>query len=210
MPKPNWLTITPTSGNGNGTIRFSATPHTGRVLRTYAATIANNKTTDCQITVNQAAKSASGATDWVEIQGSASATKEGGQLTITGQANATALTFSFKTRGSVTIPLPENYMAASQSTANGAAISGDPGATNAYNFSVTLTVPENTTIEERTSTLVVTTDGGATAQCIISQAAGDPYLWVGTEDQTEITVSIPQEGTEQSVSVLSNDAWSVS
>lgn len=43
MARPSWLTINPGSGNGNGTIQFSGTEHTGRVARTYVATVSNSK-----------------------------------------------------------------------------------------------------------------------------------------------------------------------
>ena len=57
----------------------------------------------------------------------------GGNLTITGTTNAYKLTYSLSSTsgvdGSLAIVLPANYTANSNSTANGAAVSGDPGAT---------------------------------------------------------------------------------
>lgn len=206
MAKPSWLTITPDSGNGNGSIQFSGTEHTGRVARTYAATVSNSKTADCTINVSQSPK-----TEFVTIQGTAAPTKEGGALTITGQSNSSKLTFSWKQEPAPTLvmAIPANYTANGASTANGAEITGDPGATAQYDFSIAFTVPENTTIGTLTATLVVTSNGGQTAQCVITQAAGDTYLWVGEEDQTETSVTIPQDGSVQTVQVLSNDAWTV-
>lgn len=206
MAKPSWLTITPESGNGNGSIQFSGTEHTGRVARTYEATVSNSKTSDCTINVSQSPK-----TEFVTIQGTAAPAKEGGSLTITGQSNSTKLTFSWKQEPAPTLvmAIPANYMAGGTSTANGAVISGDPGATAQYDFSIQFTVPENTTIGTLTATLVVTSNGGQTAQCVITQAAGDAYLWVGEDDQTETSVTIPQDGSAQTVQVLSNDAWTV-
>lgn len=206
MAKPSWLTITPDSGNGNGSIQFSGTEHTGRVARTYAATVSNSKTADCTINVSQTPK-----TEFVTIQGTAAPTKEGGALTITGQSNSTKLTFSWKQEPAPTLvmAIPANYTANEASTANGAVITGDPGATAQYDFSIKFTVPENTTIGTLTATLVVTSKGGQTAECVITQAAGDTYLWVGQKNQTETSVTIPQDGSAQTVQVLSNDAWTV-
>ena len=206
MAKPSWLTITPDSGNGNGSIQFSGTEHTGRVARTYAATVSNSKTADCTINVSQTPKS-----EFVTVQGTAAPTKEGGALTITGQSNSSKLTFSWKQEPAPTLvmEIPANYTANGASTANGAEITGDPGATAQYDFSIAFTVPENTTIGPLTATLVVTSIGGQTAECVITQAAGDAYLWVGEEDQTETSVTIPQDGSAQTVQVLSNDAWTV-
>lgn len=206
MAKPSWLTITPESGNGNGSIQFSGTEHTGRVARTYAATVANSKTSDCTINVSQTQKD-----EFVTIQSAASPAKKGGALSITGQSNSQKLTFSWKQEPEPTLvmEIPANYTAGGTSTANGAEIAGDPGATAQYDFTIEFTVPENTTIGSLTATLVVTSNGGQTAECVITQAAGDAYLWVGEEDQTETSTTIPQDGSAQEVQVLSNDAWTV-
>lgn len=206
MAKPSWLTITPVSGSGNGSIKFSGTEHTGRVARTYEVTVSNSKTADCTINVSQTPK-----TEFVTIQGTAAPTKEGGALTITGKSNSMKLTFSWKQEPAPTLvmAIPANYMANGTSTANGAVITGDPGVTAQYDFSIRFTVPKNTTIGTLTATLVVTTNGGQTAQCVITQGAGDAYLWVGTKNQTETSVTIPQDGSARTVQVLSNDAWTV-
>lgn len=206
MSKPSWLVINPGSGKGNGTIQFSGTEHTGRVVRTYAATVSNSKTADCTINVSQTAKA-----EFVTMQSNASLAKEGGSLTITGSSNSTKLTFSWKQEPAPTLvmEIPTKYTAGGTSTNNGVAISKDPGATAQFNFSIQFTVPENDTIENKTATLVVTDAGGHTAQCVITQSAGDAYLWVGAESQTTASCTIPQDGSVVSVKVLSNDAWTV-
>lgn len=206
MAKPSWLTINPGSGNGNGTIQFSGTEHTGRVARTYVATVSNSKTADCTINVSQTAKA-----EFVTMQSNASPAKGGGSLTITGSSNSTKLTFSWKQEPAPTLvmEIPTKYTAGGTSTNNGVAISGDPGATAQYDFSIRFTVPENETIKDKTATLIVTDAGGRTAQCVITQAAGDAYLWVGAEEQTTASCTIPQKGSAVSVEVLSNDAWTV-
>lgn len=206
MARPSWLTINPGSGNGNGTIQFSGTEHTGRVARTYVATVANTKTADCTVNVSQTAKD-----EFVTMQATASPAKTGGDLTITGTSNSTKLTFSWKQSPAPTLVLetPASYTAGGTSTPNGKVISGDPGATARYSFSIKFTIPANTTIGQLTATLVVTDAGGHTAQCVITQAAGDAYLWVGAMKQTETDCTIPQAGTATGVRVYSNDAWTV-
>lgn len=206
MAKPSWLTISPGSGNGNGTIQFSGTEHTGRVARTYVATVANTKTADCTVNVSQTAKD-----EFVTMQATASPAKTGGELTITGSSNSAKLTFSWKQSPAPTLDLkiPASYTAGGTSTSNGTAISGDPGATARYSFSIKFTIPANTTIGQLTATLVVTDAGGNTAQCVITQAAGDAYLWVGKMESTKTDCTIPQAGTAASVQVFSNDAWTV-
>lgn len=204
MKIPSWLTITPVSGNGNGSIQFSGAEHTGRVARTYTATVSNSKTSDCTINVSQSLK-----TEFVTIQDTAAPEKKGGPLTITGQSNSSKLTFSWEQEPTLEMGIPDTYTVKGESTDNGAEISGDPGATAQYDFSIKFTVPENTTIGTRTATLVVTSDVGQTAKCVITQAAGDAYLWVGEKNLTEMSVTIPRDGSAQTVRVLSNDAWTV-
>lgn len=206
MAKPSWLTITPGSGVGNGAIKFSGTEHTGRVARTYAVTVSNSKTADCTVNVSQSPKA-----EFVTIQGTAAPAKGGGALTITGASNSTKLSFSWKQAPAPTLvmAIPANYTAGGTSTANAAVISGDPGTTAQYDFSITFTVPANTTIGTLTATLVVTANGGQTAQCVITQAAGDAYLWVGQKNQTKTSVTVPQSGAAQMIQVLSNGAWTV-
>ena len=211
MAKPSWLSITPTSGSGNGQIQYSATSHTGRVARPsspYESIVENSKTADCTVSVTQNPKA-----EFVQIQSTASPAKTGGTLKITGTGNAATLTFSYKDSPAPTLELSPvtTYTVNSASATSGTAISGDPGASAQYTFEVTLEVPENMTLESKTCTLVVQGSASSiTSQCVITQSAGDPYLWVGKADQTEISITIPQAGTAQSVQVLSNDAWTVS
>lgn len=103
------------------------------------------------------------------------------------------------------VTLPENYQANGVSTVNGVEVEGDPGAANEFAFSIELTLPENTTIEEVDRVLKVTANGGQSAQITIKQAAGDAYLSV---EPLEIT--IPQDGSAVSVNVTSNAGWTVS
>ena len=206
MAKPSWLSINPGSGNGNGSIQYSGTEHTGRTARTYQSTVKNTKTANCTINVSQTPKE-----EFVQMQSTAASSKEGGALKITGTSNSTKLTFSWKQAPAPTLVLeiPEAFTANGASANNGEAISGDPGATEAYSFSIDFTVPENTTIGELTATLLVTAAGAQSAQCVITQAAGDTYLWVGAMNQTEASCTIPQLGTAVEVQVFSNDAWTV-
>ena len=82
---------------------------------------------------------------------------------------------------------------------------GDPGATAEYDFSLQLTFPENTTVEEVSRVLKVTTECGQTAQIEIKQAAGDAYISV---EPTEITLEA--DGSAVSVTVKSNTQWTAS
>lgn len=202
MAKPSWLTTTPTTGSGNGTISNSASPHTGRVARTGTVTVTGTGVaTPATYSVSQ-----SPLAEFVSFDNGAemSAPKAGGTVTVTGKSNSSKLTFSWA-GGVSDVTIPTSYTAGGNTATNGSAITGDPGATAQFNFSISLTFPANATIDEITRSLIVTDNAGDTAQIAIVQAAGDATLSVSP---TEIV--IPQAGTAQSVTVTSNTSWSVS
>ena len=202
MAKPAWLTVSPGSGSGNGTISNSASAHTGRVARTGTVTVTGTGVVTpatYQVTQTPLAEFASfdeGAT--------MAASKAGGTVTVTGKSNSSKLTFSWA--GTVSdVNIPSTYTAAGSSATNGSAITGDPGASAQFAFSVALTFPANTSVSDITRSLIVTDNAGNAVQIAIVQAAGDATLSVSP---TEIT--IPQAGTAQSVTVTSNTSWTVS
>lgn len=201
--KPSWLTTTPNQGSGNGSIANSASAHTGRVARTGTVTVTGVGVASPQTyKVTQSPKS-----EFVSFNdgSEASAPKDGGNVTIQGKSNSKKLTFAWV--GSVPdVTIPSNYQANGTSTANGAEIVNDPGATAEYDFSLQLNFPENDDVEEITRTLKVTAEGGQTTQIAINQAAGDATLQL-----SESEITLPQAGTPSvSVNVTSNTTWTVS
>lgn len=202
MAKPNWLNVSPESGSGNGTISNSGPAHTGRVARIGNVTVTGSGvTTPATYKVTQEPKAEFASfNNGVEM----AADKTGGIITIAGKTNSSKLTFAF-VGDAQQVTLPANYQANGVQTANGTEVEGDPGAANEFAFSIELTLPENTTIEEVDRVLRVTANGGQSAQITIKQAAGDAYLSV---EPLEIT--IPQDGSAVSVNVTSNTSWTVS
>lgn len=215
MAIPSWLTLSQLSGNGDENINVTGTEHTGRVVRTYTLTVTATGPTACKVTTNQ-----SPAAEFCTFTSStASIGKEGGALTITGKSNSTKLTFAVTEGGSLTLTLPSNYKASGVATANGAVITGDPGATAAFSFSIEFTVAPNTTIEPKTATVTVTDAGGTSAgagqyhSCVVTQNAGDAYLYVNAEGTTTATITIPAAGgssNQAQFSVISNTDWVIS
>ena len=199
MAKPNWLTIDPTSGSGNGTVDFStSTPHTGRTARTGIATFKAAGVEDIPKTVNQAGKP-----EFITMQSSASAGKAGGNVTISGTSNSSKLNFTLGT-GTLNISLPTKYTANSVETNNNVVIAGDPGANAQFNFSIIISVPANTTVTSLSKQIICTAAGGQKATCTLTQSAGDPTLQVTPE-----TIELSWEGTAVSVRVVSNTDWTV-
>lgn len=195
----SWLTIDPNEGSGNKTVSFSGTKHSGRTQRSESASLGGTGVTAIPVAVNQ-----SGMPEYVDVEATKAATKAGGSVTITGKSNSSKLTVSLGT-GALVIAVPTTITAASKSTANGAAIEGDPGATTEYDFSFVINVPANTTITELTKQVIVTADGGQTDTCVLTQAVGDPVLSI---DKT--TINLTYEGTAVTANITSNIDWVIS
>lgn len=205
MAYASWASPSKTSGNGNDTISWSASEHTGRSSRTTTATFSASGVESKTLTIVQ-----SGKTEFVSFSDTTAAvSKDGGTLTITGTSNSSKLTFALTGTNGIGLTLPSSYTANSVSTTNGSAITGDPGATQQYTFSIAFSnIGENTTISSKTSQLTVTPNSGSSdaVTCTITQAAGDAYLTISTN-----SITIPAAGTPaQSVTVSSNTNWSIS
>lgn len=211
MAKAAWLTVNPASGNGNATVQNTGTVHTGREQRETTVTgvavgVSPNKT----YKVIQ-----KGKPEFVSFTNGAETTvgKAGGTLTITGKTNSSKLNFelvNLETRavvaGGLKLTLPSKYTAGGVETANNVAITGDPGAQQEFEFSITFTgIAANTTIDELTAAMKVTTAGGQSAQIQIKQSAGDPVFSFGQK-----TITLEASGAAVSQTIVSNTSWELS
>lgn len=199
--KFGFVTVNPVSGSGDQAVNFSGEKHTGRLQRTINLTVTTNGGAKKALVVNQAAAAEVVRSD----SPSASVQKTGGNVTITGKSNSTKLTFAVTPNEEnwLTLQLPANYTAAGKTTANGAVIADDPGASGEFVWSITISnVPANVTIEELTATLKVTAAGGQTANVTVTQAAGDSTIELDKE-----IINLDVNGTQQTVDVTSNDSW---
>lgn len=199
MAKASWVKVNPSSGSGNANVNVSSTAeHTGRVARTTILTWKAANVANIERTVSQAGKP-----EYVDVADAASADKAGKVVTISGVSNSRKLTFSLGT-GDLTITLPSTYTANSVSTSNGSAISGDPGAVAEYNFSISITVPANTSTTAKTRQIIVTDEGGHQDVCLLTSAAGDAYVTVA-----EGVIELDYQGTAVTVEVKSNTSWTI-
>lgn len=200
MAKANWVKVTPSSGSGDATVNVSSTAtHTGRNVRTSTLTWKAANVKDITRTVTQAGKP-----EFVDFPDSASADKAGKVVTISGTSNSAKLTFSLGTGNLTDILLPSTYKANSVNTNNGAAISGDPGATAEYTFSISITVPANNEISAKTRQIIVEDEAGNRDVCTLTSAAGDAYVTV-----QEGTIELDYLGTPVPWTVESNTTWTV-
>lgn len=211
MAKAVWLTVNPASGNGNATVQNTGTVHTGREQRETIVTgvavgVSPNKT----YKVIQ-----KGKPEFVSFTNGAETTvgKAGGTLTITGKTNSLKLNFELvdlKTRavvaGGLKLTLPSKYTAGGVETTNNVDITGDPGAQQEFEFRITFTgIAANTTIDELTAAMKVTTAGGQSAQIQIKQSAGDPVFSFGQE-----IITLEASGAAVSQTIVSNTSWELS
>jgi len=206
MAYAHWLNPSKTSGSGNDTVNVGAnSDNTGRNARSTNMTFKAANVADVVRQVTQAGKP-----EFVTIESAKSVVKGGvATLTITGTSNSSKLTFSLASGGTLPVTLPSSYTANSVSTNNGAAISGDPGASAEFPFSIAFTnIGANPTINERSVQLIVTDNAGNTATCLITQAAGDPVLEVSPES-VQLDWNAATQSGSASFSVTSNTNWTV-
>ncbi|MCR5714386.1 MAG: hypothetical protein K6F98_05605 [Bacteroidales bacterium] len=198
MSYASWVLPSKTSGSGNDTISVSGSAHTGRESRSSSITYKATGVADVVQTVLQ-----QGKTEFVTIDATAAVGQQGGTVTINGTSNSSKLTFSLGTGTLLT--LPAAYLAGGVSTPNGAAIAGDPGAAQQYNFSITFTgIDANETVDAIVQQLTVTANGGQTANCTVTQAAGDAVLTV-----SPASITLDADGSPVTVTITSNTAWTL-
>lgn len=202
---PSYLSWVPKTGTGNAQINInSTTPYKGRSNRTteISGKIVG-KSNSVTVTVVETA-----AAEYITPDGlSINVAKGGETIHVTGKSNSKLLTFTWKTNFG--IANVTSFKVNSSTTAtSGTAITGDPGATGEYTYNVTVVVPKNETIEARSATLEIKGEGSTVVKTItITQALGDSYLYLNSKGTTTATVTIPKDGGEQTLSVLSNDEW---
>ena len=199
MAKASWLVVNPSQGSGNATVNVSSnTPHTGRNVRTTILTITAANVEAKTVNITQQGKPA-----YVDAQASATAAKDGQNVTISGKANSAKLTFSLGT-GNLNVSIPSTYTAGGISTQNGSAISGDPGAAAEYDFSIVINVPSNDGVEELTRQIIVTDEGGNTDTCLLTQTAGNATLSV-----SKTSIELSYTGEAVSFDITSNTSWTI-
>ena len=206
MAYASWLIPSKTQGSGNDTVNVTAgADNTGRNARSTNMTF---KAANCEDVVR--AVTQAGKPEFVTLQATAAVDKAGVvTLTISGTSNSSKLTFSLASGGSLPLTLPSSYTANSVATNNGAAISGDPGGTAEFPFSIAFSnIAANPSITAKSVQLIVTDNAGHTATCTITQAAGDPVLSVSPAS-VQLDWNAATEGTSASFAVTSNTNWTI-
>lgn len=201
--KIGFVTFNPGSGDGDQAVTVSSERYEGRVQRTQQVEFGAESGAVKKIaTINQAA-----AIEFVKIDPTASVGKGGGTVTINGTSNSTKLTFSLTPDKAhpLTLEIPASYQAAGKATSNGAVIADDPGATGGFAFSIVFSgIAANTNINSLVNTLKVTAAGGQTANTVITQTAGDPFLEID-----KMVINLAENGSPQTINVNANIKWTI-
>ena len=206
----DWLTVTPDSGSGNGSLDVSVSSYSGRESKQMSFRVVGTGGGEGTVQVTQ-----EGLSEFVTFaSGTAEIGKEGGTLQLSGTSNSTALTFSIAEGGSLVLTAPPTYKVLEQNVNNGEAVPDDPGASASYGWTIEFTVPENTTTGSLTCTVEVSDAGSSAAgsnihSCVVTQAAGDAYVYVGAMNQGSVSITLPAAGGNATVQVFSNTDWTV-
>lgn len=201
--KIGFVTFNPGSGDGDQAVTVSGEKYEGRVQRTLQVKFSTESGDIKKIaTINQAP-----VAEFVKIDPTASVEKGGGAVTINGTSNSTRLTFSLTPDEShpLVLEIPASYQAAGKATNNGAVIADDPGATGGFAFSIVFSgIAANTNINDLVNTLKVKANGGQTANTVITQTAGDPFLEIDKK-----VINLNANGTPQTINVNANIRWTI-
>lgn len=172
MAKPEWITIGTVEGSMNGSSEITAAAHTGRVAREGNITV----TTAGGVT-DTTAVSQAGANEVITVETiSYSAVAIGQNVTIQGRSNSANLVCRFETADG-SLPVKLAVAGVTDESWDGfkdTAVDGDPGASAMYNFTITVTIPENKTDSAREFKSVVMNAVGDvySEEVTITQAAG--------------------------------------
>lgn len=158
MAKASWCSVDPASGTGNKTgVKVTGTEYTGRTARNTTLTVKTTTGSPTQtktISVNQV------ATEQIQVTfESASVSALTTSVSFSGTSNSPKLTFDISNATIATLNVNGS------SYTNGAAISGDPGASRFYEFSGTATLTRNETSADKIITLTV---GGSSSSVTTS------------------------------------------
>lgn len=208
MAKPKWITIGTAEGSMNGSSEITAAAYTGRVARegTITGTTAGGAS-------DTTAVSQVGAAEAIIIETKTySADKVGQNITIHGKSNSADLNIVV---GDSTIPGLVYKLAVAGVTDeswNGSddiSVDGDPGASAMYDFTLTVTVPENKSESALVAKFAVKNANGdvTSGEITINQAAGVKNYAVPIIITFSYNANIPASGGSVSPTLNYMQKW---
>lgn len=194
---PAWLTVDKESGKGDDTVAVTAAAWQGRNGRNGVITVAvtGSELTET-VTCNQ-----EGTTIYQPDQTTMSFVKAGATKAFTGKANLASISFatsaSWITLGQMTVTLNDEEVGKFDT---GEAITGDPGSSAVYDFSIDVTAAANPLNESRSAKITI--NG---IEYNVTQEAADATLTV-----TPTTLTFIAAGESKSFNIQSNGSWTIS
>lgn len=191
--KPSWITLSAVEGTGNSQVDVTAPVYKGRKGRSGSITVAVEDLTE-EVAIQQ-----SGSNIWDVTTQSLAFVKTGEAKKFTGNANLASITFAVDS--DVSKWLTAGKLIVNKKEYNsGAAIEGDPGASDVYSFEITFTAAANPTVSTRSGHITVNGQ-----KYTVTQAAGDATLSVSPTSLTFAAAG----GTKQ-ITITTNTAWTIS
>lgn len=209
MAKPKWITIGTAEGSMNGSSKITAAAYTGRVARegTITGTTAGGAT-------DTTAVSQVGAAEVITIVTKTySADKVGQNVTIQGKSNSANLSI---VAGTSSIPGLVYKLAVAGVTdeswdgSKDTVVDGDPGASAIYDFTLTVTVPENKSTSALVAKFAVKNANAdvTSGELTINQAAGVKNYAVPVISAFSYPVgNIPASGGNKTPTLSYSQAW---
>ena len=208
MAKPKWINIGTSEGSMNGSSEITAAAYTGRVARegTITGTTAGGASDTTAVTQVGAAEAI------IITTKTYSADKVGQNITIHGKSNSADLNIVV---GDSTIPGLVYKLAVAGVTDeswNGnddISVDGDPGASAVYDFTLTVTVPENKSESARVAKFAVKNANAdvTSGEITINQAAGVKNYAVPIIITFSYNANIPASGGSVSPTLNYMQKW---
>lgn len=177
----NWLTVSPSSGTNNETVKVSAGKNSTGQERTATLTIQGGNAPSRSVMVTQSIGSENPVTKTLSTNLS----------TISFEANKESKTFSISSNTNWTISKPD-WCTMSMSSGSG-------------NADIVVTASENPSKDQRSSQIIVSGEGVNSVTVIVSQKGKDISLSVNVS-----SLSFEAKGESKSFSISSNTSWSIS
>lgn len=191
--KPSWITLSAVKGTGNSQVDVIAPVYKGRNGRSGSITVAVEDLTE-DVTLQQ-----KGSTIWDVTTQSLAFVKTGEAKKFTGNANLASITFAVDSDASAWLTAGKLVVATKQYN-SGAAIEGDPGASNVYAFEIMFTAAANPTVNTRSGHITVNGQ-----KYTVTQAAGDATLSV-----SPTSLTFAAAGETKQITITTNTAWTIS
>lgn len=207
MAKPEWITLDPMSGSGNGSVQVMASIYTGRSDREGTITGATSSAQDTSQVVQH------GKAEFITAGGiSLSVGNEGGDVVISGTSNSANIKV---TEGSdkidgVTYKIKVNEVEDDSWNGNSdTGIDGDPGASAEFVFEITATFPANQGGSSRAHKVTLQNgDASVSSQEItITQSSGTMTYADPVINTVSYATDVPAEGGSVTPEVTYSQTW---